>query len=325
MSSVSLRNKPEHYSNLYDDAYMPHMQRLTRSGIALHGGVLPGHPASHGCIRLPYDFAERLFDVTKLGVRVIVAPNEVQPVAIAHPVLFRPNPDAAANAARLATEADLAASKADQARVAAGSAYQLLNPETDAPAKVLIEHFQIDPGNLPIVLCPDGQLPRNPNDNELARYLGLVRPIDPDRLYDVAVVGAGPAGLATAVYAASEGLSAVVLDSRAFGGQAGASARIENYLGFPTGISGTALMARAYHQAQKFGAEMAIPDEATGPRVNDGLLGRFTLGLQIGERVRARSVVLATGVRYRRLDVENLDVFEASSVHYWASPLEAKL
>jgi hypothetical protein len=157
--------------------------------------ALPGHPASHGCIRLPYDFAERLFDVTKLGVRVIVAPNEVQPVAIAHPVLFRPNPDAAANAARLATEADLAASKADQARVAAGSAYQLLNPETDAPAKVLIEHFQIDPGNLPIVLCPDGQLLRNPNDNELARYLGLVRPIDPDRLYDVAVVGAGPAGL----------------------------------------------------------------------------------------------------------------------------------
>ena len=207
MSSVSLRNKPEHYSNLYDDAYMPHMQRLTRSGIALHGGVLPGHPASHGCIRLPYDFAERLFDVTKLGVRVIVAPNEVQPVAIAHPVLFRPNPDAAANAARLATEADLAASKADQARVAAGSAYQLLNPETDAPAKALIERFQIDPGHLPIVLCPDGQLLRNPGDNELARCLGLVRPIDPDRLYDVAVVGAGPAGLATAVYAASEGLS----------------------------------------------------------------------------------------------------------------------
>ena len=203
--------------------------------------------------------------------------------------------------------------------------HQLLNPETDAPAKVLIERFKIDPGNLPIVLCPGGQLLRNPSDNELARYLGLVRPIDPDRLYDVAVVGAGPAGLATAVYAASEGLSVVVLDGRAFGGQAGASARIENYLGFPTGISGIALMARAYHQAQKFGAEMAIPDEATSLRVNDGMLGRFTLGLQIGERVRARSVVLATGVRYRRLDVENIDVFEASSVHYWASPLEAKL
>jgi thioredoxin reductase (NADPH) len=165
---------------------------------------------------------------------------------------------------------------------------------------------------------------RNPGENELARCLGLVRPIDPERLYDVAVIGAGPAGLATAVYAASEGLSVVVLDCRAFGGQAGASARIENYLGFPTGISGIALMARAYSQAQKFGAEMAIPDEATS-LAHDGARGHFTLDLQVGERVNARAVVIATGARYRRLDVENLDAFEASSVHYWASPLEAKL
>ena len=102
---------------------------------------------------------------------------------------------------------------------------------------------------------------RNPSEVELARCIGLVAPLDPDRLYDVAIVGAGPAGLAAAVYAASEGLSVLVLDCRAFGGQAGASARIENYLGFPTGITGMALMARAYNQAQKFGAEMAIPDE----------------------------------------------------------------
>ena len=203
--------------------------------------------------------------------------------------------------------------------------HQLLNPEVDAPAKVLIERFHIDPGQLPIVLCPSGQLLRNPGEDELARCLGLVRPIDPDRLYDVAVVGAGPAGLATAVYAASEGLSVVVLDCRSFGGQAGASARIENYLGFPTGISGMALMARAYNQAQKFGAEIAIPDEATSLAAHDPRLGHFTLNLRIGERVNARSVVLATGARYRRLDVENLDAFEASSVHYWASPLEAKL
>jgi thioredoxin reductase (NADPH) len=201
--------------------------------------------------------------------------------------------------------------------------HQLLNPETDAPAKILIERFHIDSGQLPIVLCPGGQLLRNPGEDELARCLGLVRSIDPKRLYDVAVIGAGPAGLATAVYAASEGLSAVVLDCRAFGGQAGASARIENYLGFPTGISGQALMARAYNQAQKFGAEMAIPDEATSLNNDDG--GPFTLNLRIGDRVSARSVVLATGARYRRLEVENLDAFEASSVHYWASPLEAKL
>jgi thioredoxin reductase (NADPH) len=206
-----------------------------------------------------------------------------------------------------------------------GHPYQLLNPEIDALAKVLIERFHIDPGQLPIVLCPSGQLLRNPGEDELARCLGLVRPIDPNRLYDVAVVGAGPAGLATAVYAASEGLSVVVLDCRAFGGQAGASARIENYLGFPTGISGIALMARAYNQAQKFGAEMAIPDEATRLLTHDGAPDSFTLNLQIGERVSARSVVLATGARYRRLDVENLDAFEASSVHYWASPLEGKL
>jgi thioredoxin reductase (NADPH) len=203
-----------------------------------------------------------------------------------------------------------------------GHPHQLLNPETDAGAKILIERFHIDPGQLPIVLCPSGQLLRNPGEDELARCLGLVRPIDPDRLYDVAVVGAGPAGLATAVYAASEGLSVVVLDCRSFGGQAGASARIENYLGFPTGISGMALMARAYSQAQKFGAEIAIPDEATNLAAQNG---QFTLNLRIGERVNARSVVLATGARYRRLDVEKLDAFEASSIHYWASPLEAKL
>ena len=206
-----------------------------------------------------------------------------------------------------------------------GHPHQLLNPEADAPAKLLIERFHVDPEQLPIVLCPSGQLLRNPSEHELARCLGLVRPIDPDRLYDVAVVGAGPAGLATAVYAASEGLSVMVLDCRAFGGQAGASSRIENYLGFPTGISGMALMARAYNQAQKFGAEMAIPDEATSLAADGGALDRFTLNLQIGERVSARSIVLATGARYRRLDVENLDAFEASSVHYWASPLEAKL
>src|SRR5262249_15233524 len=133
--------------------------------------------------------------------------------------------------------------------------------ETD-PAKALIDRFHVDVGQLPIVLCPGGQLLRNPSEAELARCIGLVGPIDPNRLYDVAIVGAGPAGLAAAVYAGSEGLSVLVLDCRSFGGQAGASARIENYLGFPTGITGMALMARAYNQAQKFGVEMAILDEA---------------------------------------------------------------
>jgi thioredoxin reductase (NADPH) len=207
-----------------------------------------------------------------------------------------------------------------------GHPHLQLDPEVDADAETLIERFHVDPGQLPIVLCPSGQLLRNPGEAELARCIGLLRPIDPDRLYDVAIVGAGPAGLAAAVYAGSEGLSALVLDCRAFGGQAGASARIENYLGFPTGISGMALMARAYNQAQKFGVEMAIPDEAAGLD-GAGLArdGRFVVDLANGERASARAVVIASGVRYRRPAAANLAAFEGTSVHYWASPLEAKL
>jgi L,D-transpeptidase-like protein len=117
-----IQKEAEHYSNLYDDAYMPHMQRITWSGIALHGGPLPGYPASHGCIRLPFAFAARLFDATRLGLRVVVAPSDVEPIAIAHPVLFRPKPDAGALAAARAAEADEAARKADQARLAAMTA-----------------------------------------------------------------------------------------------------------------------------------------------------------------------------------------------------------
>ena len=207
-----------------------------------------------------------------------------------------------------------------------GHPHQTLNSETDPEAKALIERFHVDPGQLPIVLCPSGQLLRNPGENELARCIGLVGPIDPNRVYDVAIVGAGPAGLAAAVYAGSEGLSALVLDCRAFGGQAGASARIENYLGFPTGITGIALMARAYNQAQKFGVEMAIPDEVTGLEVpSRSGAGPFVLKLSNNERACARSVVIASGARYRRLAVKDLELFESSSVHYWASPLEAKL
>jgi thioredoxin reductase (NADPH) len=207
-----------------------------------------------------------------------------------------------------------------------GHPHQRLDPETDPDAKALIERFQVDPGQLPIVLCPSGQLLRNPGETELARCIGLVGPIDPNRVYDVAIIGAGPAGLAAAVYAGSEGLRTLVLDRRAFGGQAGASARIENYLGFPTGITGMALMARAYNQAQKFGVEMAIPDEVIAlDAANYPYDGRFILNLSTGERASARSVVIASGARYRRPAVPNLEAFEGASVHYWASPLEAKL
>jgi thioredoxin reductase (NADPH) len=207
-----------------------------------------------------------------------------------------------------------------------GHPHQRLDPENDAEARALIDRFHVDTGQLPIVLCPSGQLLRNPSEIELARCIGLVGPIDPDRVYDVAIVGAGPAGLAAGVYAGSEGLSVLVLDCRAFGGQAGASARIENYLGFPTGISGIALMARAYNQAQKFGVEMAIPDEVIGLDAASGPdRGGFVLKLSNSERASARSVVIASGARYRRLAVDGVESFEGASVHYWASPLEAKL
>src|SRR5438876_3831953 len=207
-----------------------------------------------------------------------------------------------------------------------GHPHHTLDPDSDSCAKTLLERFSVEPTTLPIVLCPNGRMLRNPSEVELARCIGLVRPIDPSNVYDVAIIGAGPAGLAAAVYAASEGLSVLVLDSRAFGGQAGASARIENYLGFPTGIAGMALMARAYNQAEKFGAEMTIPDEVVSLQDHSTSRGeRFSLDLRHGERVSARAVIVASGARYRRLDVENLAAFEGSSVHYWASPLEARL
>ncbi|HWA92205.1 MAG TPA: FAD-dependent oxidoreductase [Rhizomicrobium sp.] len=192
--------------------------------------------------------------------------------------------------------------------------------ETDAA--VLMERFRLTRADLPIVLCMNGELLRNPTENALARCIGLTHAIDANQVYDVAIVGAGPAGLAAAVYATSEGLSTIVLDCRAFGGQAGASSRIENYLGFPTGITGLALMARAYNQAQKFGAEMAIPEEAVAlePDGRDNLFR-----LNGGQTVRARTGVIATGAEYRRLDVRNLADYEGSHVHYWASPLEGRL
>jgi len=138
----------------------------------------------------------------------------------------------------------------------------VLDPATDADARLIIERYTPAPGELPLVVCPDGSVLRNPTENALAKCIGMLDGELTERVYDVAITGAGPAGLATAVYAASEGLSVVVVDARAFGGQAGASARIENYFGFPTGISGHALVARAHTQAQKFGARMLIPAEA---------------------------------------------------------------
>ena len=203
-----------------------------------------------------------------------------------------------------------------------GHPFRSLDPADDSCARTLVEQFNVAAEELPLVLCPGGQLLRNPSESQLARCVGLVGPVAGNRLYDVAVVGAGPAGLATSVYAGSEGLSVLAIDCRSFGGQAGASARIENYLGFPTGISGMALMGRAFGQAQKFGVEVLIPEEAVKLECGND---PCHVSLATDERIQARCVVLATGARYRRLEVEGLDQFEGSSVHYWASPLEADL
>jgi thioredoxin reductase (NADPH) len=203
-----------------------------------------------------------------------------------------------------------------------GHPYKNLDPAKDSCAQTLVERFEVVVEELPIVLCPGGQLLRNPSESQLARCVGLLGPIDASRIYDVVVIGAGPSGLATSVYAGSEGLSVLTIDCRSFGGQAGASARIENYLGFPTGISGMALMGRAFSQAQKFGVEIAIPDEAVKLECGND---PCHVQLSTGERIQARAVVIATGARYRRLGVERLEEFEGASVHYWASPLEADL
>jgi thioredoxin reductase (NADPH) len=197
----------------------------------------------------------------------------------------------------------------------------VLDPEVDDDARTLVERLDVAPDDLPLAVCPNGEVLRNPTDRALARCLGLDA-IDTDKTFDVAIVGAGPSGLAAAVYAASEGLDVVVLDARAYGGQAGASTRIENYLGFPTGISGQALAGRAYGQAQKFGAQIAIP--VTVEKLD---CSRTTPSLVLGDgrRVRARSVVVASGAAYRRPAVQGLQRYEGRGIFYWASPIEARL
>jgi thioredoxin reductase (NADPH) len=203
-----------------------------------------------------------------------------------------------------------------------GYPHQLLDPAEDREAAAIVERYLPRPDELPLAICPNGAILRNPREVELAQCLGMIHHDHPDRVYDVAIVGGGPAGLATAVYAASEGLRTIVFDTYAFGGQAGASARIENYLGFPTGISGQALTGRAFVQAQKFGAEMAIPSEVVRLNCNERPLA---LELADGGRVQATTVVVATGARYRRPPIPHLEEFEGRGVRYWVSPIEARM
>ncbi len=176
-------------------------------------------------------------------------------------------------------------------------------------------------GALPIVCTPDGQAVHNPSTPELADLLGLTEELDADHVYDLAVIGAGPAGLSACVYGASDALDTIVIESEAPGGQAGTSSRIENYLGFPTGISGQALAGRAWIQGQKFGATFAVARGAVGiAREDDG----FALTLDGGSAMKARAVILACGATYRTLDLPDYDKFEGQGIHYAATALEAQ-
>lgn len=205
-----------------------------------------------------------------------------------------------------------------------GQPYKSACPNADPATRDLVTANHAGPDELPLVITATGSVLRNPSNSALARAMGMVGSAHRHALCDVAVVGAGPAGLAAAVYAASEGLSVAVIDAQGYGGQAGASARIENYLGFPTGISGVALTSRAVVQAEKFGAEIISP--ARVERLICGGEGEpYRLALDDGTEVTARCVVVASGARYRRPAIPRIGEFEGKGVWYWASPIEARL
>src|ERR671916_599926 len=193
--------------------------------------------------------------------------------------------------------------------------------EEDPKAEALLERFGVKPSEMPVVIWQGEQVLKNPTNYELAKAIGLEVDAPWERTYDLVVVGAGPAGLGASVYGASEGLSTLALESMALGGQAGTSSRIENYPGFPAGLSGFELAPRILVQADKFGARTAVPWEAVGLRREDS---HYRIELSEGGEVAARSVIAASGARYRRLDVPRLERFEGVSIHYAATEAEAQ-
>jgi thioredoxin reductase (NADPH) len=203
-----------------------------------------------------------------------------------------------------------------------GFPFQIVNAENNADADSLIRSFELNPAELPVVVLPDRTILRNPTNPQLADELELTDVRDFDKIYDVAIVGAGPAGLAAAVYSASEGLSTAIIEGAAPGGQAGTSSRIENYLGFPTGVSGQELSDRSQIQAQKFGARFLISREVSSISEE---VGQHSLVLSDGETVRARAIIIATGAKYQRLSVPDYDRYEYQGIHYAATAMEAGL
>src|SRR2546423_2735802 len=200
--------------------------------------------------------------------------------------------------------------------------YASIDPDSDPDVQHLLDRFQFSIEEIPVLICRGRTVLRNPTNREIADCLGFNDSIDQTHVRDVVIVGAGPSGLAAAVYAASEGLDVLVLESNAPGGQAGSSSRIENYLGFHSGISAVELTARAYTQAQKFGAEMVIAEGAT--RL-DCTRSAYTIEIDHGPRVPARTVIIATGAEYRKLPLENITQFEGAGIYYGATFIESQL
>ena len=200
--------------------------------------------------------------------------------------------------------------------------YSTIDLEHDAEVQDLLDRFHVAITDLPVLICRRSVVLRNPSNQEIVNCLGLNEGIEQTHVRDVIIVGAGPAGLAAAVYGASEGLDVLVVESNSPGGQAGASSKIENYLGFPTGISGKELAGNAYAQAQKFGAQMLIAKEAQGLAC---VRRPYALKFEDDEEVPARTVVIATGAQYRKLSLENLSRFEGAGVYYGATHLESQL
>jgi len=201
--------------------------------------------------------------------------------------------------------------------------YTFVDVDRDADVQALLDRFHVGVEDVPIVICRGDIVLKNPSNEAVAECFGLNAAIDHGRLRDLVVVGAGPGGLAAAVYAASEGLDVLVVETNAPGGQAGTSSKIENYLGFPTGISGQALAGRALAQAEKFGAELAVASRVE-QFACDAPNGH-EIGLSNGTAVHARAIIIASGVQYRRLPLENLARFEGAGVYYAATTTEARL
>ena len=197
--------------------------------------------------------------------------------------------------------------------------FSWIDLENDPQVDALLKNFKTEPNETPLVICGENRILRNPSNGELADCLGVRKPID-HTIYDLIIVGAGPAGLAAAVYGASEGLKTLMLDRMGPGGQAGSSSKIENYMGFPTGLSGSDLAERAVVQAEKFGATLTIPDEAIGLG-NDG--GYHEVMLDGNEKLAAKCVLISSGAAYRKLNVKNNDRFEGTGVYYAATRVEA--